>query len=156
MASGFLSQGEGYMHMYICIKACTYVSAHQTSIIFILALLFQKQCDQTQRWLFYKEILKSLLPLRFLPVLYCSQSAIVIILKWGFGDSSLGLVYPVSFWCTGTYILLLLLLTTIAIISNFKCCIRFYSLVFPSQKKKANKEKTEREIKRWQEYYPLI
>lgn len=55
-----------------------------------------------------------------------SQSAAMIILNWGVRDSSPGLAYLVSLWCTGTYILLLLLLTTIATINSFKCCIRFY------------------------------
>lgn len=116
-----------------------HVSTYQTYITFMLALLFQKEeCDQTQRWLFYKEILKSLLLLRF-PLLffYCSQSAVVIILNWGVRDSSPGWAYSVSLWCTGTYILLLLLLITVATINSFKCCIRFYSLIFPFSKEKS-------------------
>lgn len=105
----------------------------------MLALLFQKEeCDQTQRWLFYKEILKSLLLLRFLLLFFCcGQSAVAIILNWGVRDSSPGLAYSVSLWCTGTYILLLLLLITIATINSFKRCIRFYSLIFPFSKEKS-------------------
>lgn len=129
MVSEFFSHGKKrYNDTYIHIKACTCAFIYISDIYsFMLALLFQKQeCDQTGRWLFYKEILKSLLLLIFLLYSSTSQCAAMIILNWSVRDSSPGLAYSVSLWCTGTYILLLLLLTTIATINSFKCCIRFY------------------------------
>lgn len=133
--------------MYISMCICMYLPVRCLLLLCWLCYFKNRSVRRHKGDLYVKKYWKSLLPHRCLLLLLPlqSQSAIVIILNLG----ALGLIPRLSLisviLMSWHHILLLLILTTIAIINSFKCYISFYSLTFSFSRnyfKKANKKKT--------------